>query len=77
MKKPIKVNGENIFDYEEKFKQLVASNPFVDISTVDLDKLDEKIKEIDIFGIINTPEDIKQISKNSWQHYGTGYKISL
>lgn len=77
MKKPVKMNWENIFDYEEKFKQLVASNPFLDISSIDLDKLDEKIKEVDIFGIMNISEDVKKCSKNRWQPYGTWYKISL
>lgn len=77
LKKPIKINGENLFDYDEKFKQLLANNPFVDVSTVDLDDIDSKIHEINIFDCINTPDDIKALSRNSWHHYGTGYKISL
>lgn len=69
MKKPIKVNGENIFEYEEKFKQLIASNPFVDISSIDLADLDEKIQEINIFDIMNISEDIRKVSKNRWTSY--------
>lgn len=77
MKKPIKVNGENIFEYEEKFKQLIARNPFADISDINLEDLDSKIQEINIFEIMNTPDDIKKVSKNRWTSYGTGYKIGL
>jgi hypothetical protein len=67
MKKPLRMNGESLFDYEEKFKQLVANNPFADVSEIDLDKLDEKITEIDILGIINLPQEVRTLSKNSWQ----------
>jgi len=77
MKKPVMMNGHNPFEFEEQIKQLSTYDPFFDMMDLDIDNLGAKISEVQISWLLDINDEIKAISKNAWQKYSMGYKISL
>ncbi len=75
--KPIKADWEDLFEYEDKFNQILSSNPDEDVSKLDLSRLDERIQEVDIFNLAKTPGIIKENSSLSRQMYLDWFKLSL
>ena len=75
--KPIKANWELIMNYKSKFDELLENKPWTDVSTVDLDKIDAVIKEVDIFKMAELPELVQKFSKLSWTQTPTWFKIWL
>lgn len=74
---PIKAKWHMIFDFEEKFKDLIANHPLIDTANVNIEDLDIKIKEVNIFSQAQLPKMVTDNSKYSWNTYGSWFKISL
>lgn len=75
--KPIKADGHAIMALKSKFDDVLASDPLLDISTIDIDNIDDYITEVDIFAMAQLPAIVQNTSKNAWHKYLDGFKMSL
>lgn len=75
--KPIKANGHNLMDLQESFEQLLANAPNENVTEVDLDGIEARIQEVDIFKMAELPAFITKVSNYAWTPFMEGYKISL
>lgn len=75
--KPIKADGHMIMGLKEKYETLLSNDPCANISDIDIDDLDQRIQEVDIFKISQLPQVIKNCSSYAWTPFLEGFKLSL
>jgi hypothetical protein len=66
-----------LLELEEKFSELMSSNPMENLSELDIDDLDKRIQEVDIFKHAKLSQFIQENSSYAWSKYFEGYKLSL
>lgn len=74
---PIKAKGENLLELWSKFEEIINANPFEDLSKLEIEDLDKRIQEVDIFKHAKLSDFIKNNSSYSWTKYFEGYKLGL
>ena len=77
LSQPIKADNTDIFEAKDKLEELLSHKPYTNLRELDLDKIDEKIAEIDIFAISELDEFVKANSKYAWTVFLEWFKISL
>ena len=75
--KPIKVKWEDLMNLQEKYEELLANHPQADISNIDPEDLDARIKEVDIFQMAQLSAIVKENSKYAWTQFLDGFRLSL
>ena len=74
---PIAAKGHEILNLKEQFEDLLANNPNEDLKTVDIDNIQARIEEVDVFKMAQLPSIVQNWSNNAWSNYIDGFKISL
>lgn len=77
LEKPILADWHDIFEIEAKYKALLEANPFADYSTIPVDEIESRIKEVDVLKIAEPPAGVKTSSSYAWHRYFEGCKISI
>jgi len=77
LNQPIQANGEDLFSVKDKFEELLASNPMVNVFDVNINNIDKLIKEVNIFALAQLTTEVQKFSKYSWNKFMEGYRISL
>lgn len=74
---PIKVKWEPLLELEDKFAEIISASPYEDLSELEIEDLDKRIQEVDIFKHAKLSEFIKTNSGYAWNKYYEGYRLSL
>lgn len=74
---PIKAKGERIMALKEQYEELLANHPAADLKTIDVEDLQKRIEEVDIFKQAQLPNIVQTASKYAWHSYLEGFKMSL
>lgn len=74
---PINANGHYIMELQDQFEELLSSHPDEDVMSVDIDNIEARIQEVDIFRLAQLPEIIKNNSAFSRIPTPFWFKLSL
>lgn len=74
---PIQAEDTDIFEMKDKLEELLNNKPWTNLRELDLDKIEERIQEVDIFAAAELDTFVKENSSFGWTPFLTGYKISL
>lgn len=74
---PIKADNTDIFEMKDQLEELLNNQPGTNLRELDLDKIQERIQEVDIFKMAELDTFVKENSTLWWTPFLDGYKISL
>ena len=74
---PIKADNTDLFAMKDKLEELLNSRPNTNLRDLNLDEIDKKIQEVDIFKLSELDDFVKANSKYAWNIFLWWFKISL
>lgn len=77
LSQPIKADDTDIFEIKDKLEELLNNKPGENLRELDLDKIEERIQEVDIFAMAELDTFVKENSKFSRTTFLWGFKLSL
>lgn len=70
--------GKDIMSVKEQLEQLKDLAPNVDLSKIDIDKIDRMIEEVDILSGLTIPDEVVNYTNYEWHKFADGvYRIGL
>lgn len=70
--------GEDVLEVKEKIDQLLELSPSANLDTLDIQKIDYAIEEVDILSGLRVPEELKEDTQLTWYKLSEGqYLLSM